>query len=120
MTPQSPFEVVPEIHPYWRVRVSSNSFKLLDKLKSALVTSRNFSELSTLGMDQLNMAPLLMELLESHNKLAKMIENMKTAMEKEGEIEAETSELTIHLTDFRSALESISSNVDLGATSRHG
>merc|ERR1712233_146641 len=54
----------------------------INHLKSSLVTSRNFSELSTSGMDQLNVAPFMMELLESYNQQAEMIENMKTALEK--------------------------------------
>merc|ERR1719430_1177603 len=56
-------------------------------LKSSLVTSRNFSELSTSGLDQLDMAPFMMEMLESYNQLAEMIENMKTALEKEEQVE---------------------------------
>merc|ERR1712130_804826 len=54
----------------------------IDLLKASLVASRNFSELSTSGMDQLNVAPFMMELLESYNQQAEMIENMKTALEK--------------------------------------
>merc|ERR1719209_2720165 len=41
-----------------------------------------------------------------------MIEDMKTALEKEGQIEVQTSELLIHLADLRSALESISINME--------
>jgi hypothetical protein len=37
---------------------------------------------------------------------------MKTALEKEGQVEAETSELLIHLADLRSSLESASINMD--------
>merc|ERR550519_1792951 len=81
-------------------------------LKSSLVSSRNFSELSTSGLDQLDMAPFMMELLESYNQLADMFENTKTALEKEGQIEAQTSELLIHLADLRSSLESISINAE--------
>merc|ERR1719275_537366 len=84
----------------------------IDLLKSSLVTSRNFSELSTSDMDQLDVAPFMMEMLESYNQLAEMIESMKTAMEKEGQVEAQTSELLIHLEDLRSALESASINMD--------
>merc|ERR1719182_77964 len=49
----------------------------IDLLKSSLVTSRNISELSTSGLDQLDMAPFMMELLESYNQLADMFENTK-------------------------------------------
>merc|ERR1719430_1070063 len=84
----------------------------INLLKSSLVTSRNFSELSTSDMDQLDVAPFMMEMLESYNQLAEMIENMKTAMEKEGQVEAKTSDLLILLADLRSALESISINMD--------
>merc|ERR1719500_1209155 len=84
----------------------------INLLKSSLVTSRNFSELSTSGMDQLDVAPFMMEMLESYNQLAEMIENMKTALEKEGQVEAQTSELLIHLADLRSALESASISMD--------
>ena len=84
----------------------------INLLKSSLVTSRNFSELSTSELEQLDVAPFMTELLESYNKLAEMIGNMKTAMEKEGQIEAQTSELMIHFADLRSALESVSINVD--------
>jgi hypothetical protein len=52
------------------------------------------------------------EMLESYNQLAEMVENMKTAMEKEGQVEAQTPELLIHLADLRSALESASINMD--------
>ena len=81
-------------------------------LKSSLVTSRNFTEISTSGMDQLDVAPFMMEMLESYNKQVEMIENIKTAMEKEGQVKSQTSELMTHLTDLRSALESVSINVD--------
>jgi len=81
-------------------------------LKVSLVTSRNFSELSTSGMDQLQVAPFMMEMLESYNQQTQMIENMKTALEKEGHIEAQTSELLTHLADLRSAVESASLNLD--------
>ena len=63
-------------------------------------------------MDQLDVAPFMMEMLESYNQLAEMIENIKTALEKEGQIEAQTSELLIHLADLRSSLESISINAE--------
>ena len=95
---------------------AANSISLQEEaialLKSSLVTSRNFSELSTSGMEQLDVAPFMLEMLESYNEQAEMIENMKTAMEKEGQIEAQTSELMIHLADLRSALDSVSINVD--------
>merc|ERR1719151_414207 len=84
----------------------------IDLLKSSLVTSRNFSELSTSGLDQLDVAPFMTEMLESYNQLAEMVENMKTAMEKEGQVEAQTPELLIHLADLRSALESASISMD--------
>jgi len=51
-------------------------------------------------------------MLESYNQLAEMIENMKTAMEKEGQVEAQTPELLIHFADLRSALESASISMD--------
>ena len=54
----------------------------------------------------------MMEMLESYNQLAEMIENMKTALEKEEQVEAQTSELLTHLADLRSALESASINMD--------
>jgi len=44
--------------------------------------------------------------------LTEMVENMKTALEKEGQVEAQTPELLIHLVDLRSALESASINMD--------
>merc|ERR1719264_2097801 len=84
----------------------------MNLLQSSLVTSRNFSELSTSGMDQLDVAPFMVEMLESYNQLTEMVENMKTALEKEGQVEAETSELLIHLADLRSSLESASINMD--------
>merc|ERR1719264_530871 len=84
----------------------------MDLLQSSLVTSRNFSELSTSGMDQLDVAPFMVEMLESYNQLTEMVENMKTAMEKEGQVEAQTSELLIHLADLRSAMDSASINMD--------
>merc|ERR1719264_861495 len=84
----------------------------INLLKSSLVTSRNISELSTSGLDQLDVAPFMSEMLESYNQLAEMIENMKTAMEKEGQVEGQTPELLIHLADLRSALESASISMD--------
>merc|ERR1712037_1057615 len=84
----------------------------INLLKSSLVTSRNISELSTSGLDQLDVAPFMLEMLESYNQLAEMIENMKTALEKEEQVEAQTPELLIHLADLRSALESASINMD--------
>merc|ERR1719237_1443533 len=85
----------------------------INLLKSSLIISRNFSELSTSGMDQLDVAPFMIEMIESYNQLAEMIENMKTALEKEGQIEAQTPELLIHLAGLRSALESTSINMDM-------
>merc|ERR1719295_316389 len=37
-------------------------------LKSSLVTARNFPELSTSGMEQLDVAPFMIEMLESYNQ----------------------------------------------------
>ena len=84
-----------------RISVQEEAINLL---KSSLVISRSFSELSTSDMDQLEVAPFMMEMLESYNQQAEMIENMKTALEKEGHVEAQTSELLTHLADLRSAV----------------
>merc|ERR1712130_1089259 len=92
-----------------RISVQEEAINLL---KSSLVTARNFSELSTTGMDQLDVAPFMIEMLESYNQQAKMIENMKTALEKEGHVEAQTSELLTHLADLRSAVQSATINMD--------
>merc|ERR1719237_1945798 len=92
-----------------RISLQEEAIKLL---KSSLVTSRNISELSTSGMDQLDVAPFMMELLESYNQLTEMVENMKTALGEEGQVETQTTELLIHLADLRSALESASINMD--------
>merc|ERR1719367_1469296 len=84
----------------------------INHLRASLVTSRNFSELSTSGMDQLNVAPFMMEMLESYNQQAEMIENMKTALEKQGHVEAQTSELLTQLADLRSTVESATINME--------
>merc|ERR1719288_555342 len=84
----------------------------INHLRASLVTSRNFSELSTSGMDQLNVAPFMMEMLESYNQQAEMIENMKTALEKQGHVEAQTTELLTQLADLRSAVESATINME--------
>ena len=55
-------------------------------------------------MDKLDVAPFTMEMLESYNQLAEMIGNIKTTLKKEGQIEAQTLELLIHLADLRSSL----------------
>merc|ERR1712233_136313 len=92
-----------------RISVQEEAINLL---RASLVSSRNFSELSTSGMDQLNVAPFMMELLESYNQQAEMIENMKTALEKNGHVETQTSELLTQLADLRSAVESATINMD--------
>merc|ERR1712233_295356 len=92
-----------------RISVQEEAINLL---RASLVSSRNFSELSTSGMDQLNVAPFMMELLESYNQQAEMIENMKTALEKNGHVEAQTSELLTQLADLRSAVQSASINME--------
>merc|ERR1719391_1502422 len=84
----------------------------INLLKSSLVASRNFSELSTSRLEQLDVAPFMLELLESYNELAEINENLKTSIEKEERSKAQISELLIHLADLRSAQESASINLE--------
>ena len=56
-------------------------------LKEALVSSTNMSELSTKDLSQHNLPDFMLELMESYNKQAKVIENLKSVMEKEKEID---------------------------------
>merc|ERR550519_1919798 len=67
--------------------LSADSFSLqeetIDLLKSSLVTGKNFSELSTEGLEQLDVPSFMFEMVASYNDLADMVEDMKTAMEKD-------------------------------------
>ena len=61
-------------------------------LKETITSSTNMSELSTKDLSQHNLADFMVELMESYNKQAKVIENLKSVMEKEKEIDDAVSQ----------------------------
>ena len=61
-------------------------------LKETIASSTNMSELSTKDLSQHNLADFMVELMESYNKQAKVIENLKSVMEKEKEIDDAVSQ----------------------------
>ena len=59
---------------------SAPQAKTIALLRSSLAGALDFQELSTSGLDNLNLAQFMTELMESYNEQTKMIENLKAVL----------------------------------------
>jgi len=69
--------------------------------------------LSTSDLEQLDVAPFMLELMESYNEQTKTIENLKAVLEKEKTVEEHMSELSEELGNLTSAVRSATINLDI-------
>ena len=82
-------------------------------LRTSLATALNLPELSTSDLKQLDVAPFMLELMESFNEQTKTIENLKAVLEKERIAEEYMSELAEGLGNLTSAMRSATVNLDI-------
>ena len=90
---------------------SAPQAKTIALLRSSLAGALDFQELSTSGLDNLNLAHFMTELMESYNEQTKMIENLKAVLQdlQGGEVSAMTEEMT----NLASAMRSTTVNLDI-------
>lgn len=90
---------------------SAPQAKTIALLRSSLAGALDFQELSTSGLDNLNLAQFMTELMESYNEQTKMIENLKAVLQdlQGGEVSAMTEEMT----NLASAIRSTTVNLDI-------
>ena len=84
-------------------------------LKSSLASAINFSNLSTSDLGHLNMAPFMLELMESYNKQVCMLEDLNAALEKEQMIGDHVTKMTEVFEELTSVSESVSENLGIVA-----
>ena len=82
-------------------------------LRSSLSTALEFPQLSTKDLEQLDVAPFMLELMESYNKQTEMIENLRGLLEKETMVEDHMSEIAEGLANLTLAIRSASVNLDI-------
>ena len=82
-------------------------------LRSSLATALEFPQLSTSDLEQLDVAPFMLELMESYNEQTKTIENLKAVLDKEKTVEEHVSELAGELANLTSAVMSATINLDI-------
>ena len=82
-------------------------------LRSSLANALDFPQLNASNLEQLDVAPFMLELMESYNKQAKTIRDLKTLLEKEMAVEEHMSEVAKGLTNLTSAIKSASINLDI-------
>ena len=90
---------------------SAPQAKTIALLRSSLAGALDFQELSTSGLDNLNLAHFMTELMESYNEQTKMIKNLRAVLQdlQGGEVSAMTEEMT----NLASAMRSTTVNLDI-------
>ena len=85
----------------------------IDLLKSSLADAINFSNLSTSGLEQLNMAPFMLELMDSYNKQTGMLEDLNAALGNEQLIGDQVSKMSEVLAELNAATKSVSDKLGI-------
>ena len=81
----------------------------ISSLRSSLASALNLPQLSTADLQQLDVAPFMLELMESYNKQTKVIEDFKTELEKERMVDESISSIAEGLANLATA----SNNLDI-------
>ena len=92
------------------IAIQSETIQLL---KSSLATATNFSNLTTTGLDQLNLAPFMLDLMESYNKQTKILGDLNLARENGQQIEDKVCNMTEELAEFTELTKSANENLAL-------
>ena len=87
----------------------------IDLLKSSLASAINFSNLTTSGLEQLNIAPFMLELMDSYNKQTGMLEDLNAALGNEQLIGDKVSKMSEVLAELNAATKSVSDNLGIVA-----
>ena len=82
-------------------------------LRSSLATALDFPQLNTSDLKQLDVAPFMLELMESYNEQTKTIENLKAVLEKERIVEEHMFDLAEGLGNLTSAMRSSTASLDI-------
>ena len=70
-------------------------------------------QLSTADLEQLDVAPFMLELMESYNKQTKVIENLKSDLDKERMVDESMSSIAEGLANLTSVMISATINLDI-------
>ena len=81
----------------------------ISSLRSSLASALNLPQLSTADLQQLDVAPFMLELMESYNKQTTVIEDFKTELEKERMVDESISSIAEGLANLATA----SNNLDI-------
>ena len=92
------------------IAIQSETIQLL---KSSLATATNFSNLTTTGLDHLNLAPFMLDLMESYNKQTKILGDLNLARENGQQIEDKVCNMTEELAEFTELTKSANENLAL-------
>jgi len=87
----------------------------ISMLRTSLANALVLPHLNTSGLEKReNIAPFMLELMESYNEQTRRIDNLKVILEKEEEVEDQAVRLSEELTNLTSALRSAASvNLDI-------
>ena len=78
----------------------------LSLMRSSLASALDLPKLSTSNLEQLDVAPFMLELMESYNEQTKTIENLQAVLEKDRIVEEHISELVEGLGNLTTAFMS--------------
>ena len=92
------------------IAIQSETIQLL---KSSLATATNFSNLTTTGLDQLNLAPFMLDLMESYNKQTKILGDLNLARENDQLVKDKVCNMTEELAEFTELTKSANENLAL-------
>ena len=82
-------------------------------LRSSLAGLLDLPKLSTANLEQLDVAPFMLELMESYNKQTAVIENLKSGLEKERLADESMSSIAEGLANLTSIMISATINLDI-------
>ena len=82
-------------------------------LRSSINSTLNLPRLSTSDLEQLDVAPWMLEIVGSHNKQTKTIEDLNAVLEKGNIIEERMFEVAEGLTNLTSIMESATVNLNI-------
>ena len=82
-------------------------------LRSSIDSTLNLPRLSTSDLEQLDVAPFMLEMVEAYNKQTKTIEDLNAVVEKGNTVEERMFELAEGLANLTSILESATVNLNI-------
>jgi len=85
----------------------------ISSLRSTLASAIDLPQLSTADLEQLDVAPFMLELMESYNKATEVIEKLKSDLEKERMVDESMSLIADGLAKLTSMMTSATINLEI-------